>query len=200
MKKLFGAGAVGAMLWLVLPVMPAAAGGGGCYGPVSKGHSTTVEMKDMCFFPTVTVVKEGADVTFVNRDGMKHYISGANGTWNTKVIKRGAAATVSLEEPGVYPYFCPFHWSMQGVVVVGDGLGPGAAERKGVRVTEFVRPVKPEPVPTPSPVIVRVPEKIEVERDPGALNTAALVWGGAGAGLLGGFLIQWGSRRRSSEP
>ncbi len=116
----------------VLTAGPAAAGGT-CHDPVTDAAGTRVEMKDMCFFPTVLRVRPGDTVTFVNRDQVAHPVAGANTTW---MLDESGSPTARFDKPGVFAYFCHAHIGMIGVVVVGDGNATGAAT---------VDPVQPNP-------------------------------------------------------
>jgi plastocyanin len=122
----------GAVFLAVLPVVlllgvltagPAAAGGT-CHQPVTDAAGTRVEMRDMCFSPTVLRVKPGDTVTFVNRDQVAHPVAGANTTW---VLDETGSASARFDKAGVFAYFCHAHIGMVGVVVVGDGNAAGAA-------------------------------------------------------------------------
>ena len=59
---------------LIVPVAPAAAGGG-CHQGVTQGDGDTVEMVDACFTPTILTVDPGETVTFVNTDPMTHNVT-----------------------------------------------------------------------------------------------------------------------------
>ena len=59
---------------LIVPVAPAAAGGG-CHQGVTQGNGDTVEMVDACFTPTILTVDPGETVTFVNTDPMAHNVT-----------------------------------------------------------------------------------------------------------------------------
>jgi plastocyanin len=107
----------------VLAAGPASAGGG-CHAPATEGRGTTVALTDLCFTPTVLRVAPGSEVTFVNRDGIEHPLARPGGAWNWAGTPRGRT-TVRLDRAGTYPFFCYVHPGMVGVVVVGDGHGPG---------------------------------------------------------------------------
>jgi plastocyanin len=116
--------AVGSQLALVSP----AQAGGGCHSVATNGTGTTVEMKDMCFTPTVLHVKPGGSVTFVNSDQMQHTVTGTAGAFGSFTgLTPGESAIYKFSTNGVYAYSCIFHPGMTGAVVVGDGSGPGLA-------------------------------------------------------------------------
>src|ERR1700704_5088337 len=102
--------------------------GGGCHSGATNGGGTTVEMKNMCFTPTVLRVKLGDSVTFINRDEMQHTVTGTSGLFgNYDALNTGQSMIYKFTTSGVYAYSCIFHPGMTGAVVVGDGSGPGLA-------------------------------------------------------------------------
>ena len=134
--------AVGGLLLVALPAA-LAGGGGGCHaGEHTQADTTTVNMKRNCFTPTVTTVDAGDTVEFNNGDPIAHAIAGATGDWGTKDLSGKQSATVEFDEPGVYPYWCPYHMGMIGAVMVGDGrMDSKAAGNAPVAVA--VEPQKP---------------------------------------------------------
>jgi plastocyanin len=108
----------------VATAAPAAAGGG-CHRKATEGSGTTLALSELCFSPTVLRVEPGAEVTVVNRDTIAHPLSRPGGDWYWDGTV-GGATTVRMDQAGTYPFFCFAHPGMVGVVVVGDGRGPGA--------------------------------------------------------------------------
>jgi plastocyanin len=110
----------------VLAAAPASAGGGGgCHRKATEGSGTTLALGELCFSPTVLRVEPGAEVRVVNRDTIAHPLSRPGGDWYWDGTV-GDATTIRLDQAGTYPFFCFAHPGMVGVVVVGDGHGPGA--------------------------------------------------------------------------
>jgi plastocyanin len=108
----------------VATAAPAAAGGG-CHRKATEGSGTTLALSELCFSPTVLRVEPGAEVTVVNRDPIAHPLSRPGGDWYWDGTV-GDATAVRLDQAGTYPFYCFAHPGMVGVVVVGDGRGPGA--------------------------------------------------------------------------
>lgn len=111
---------------LIVPVAPAAAGGG-CHQGVTQGDGDTVEMVDACFTPTILTVDPGETVTFVNTDPMAHNVT--SNVWGYfEEMNEGDAFTATFDQPGIYPYACAYHPGMTGAIVVGSGTGAGNGE------------------------------------------------------------------------
>jgi plastocyanin len=108
----------------VLAAAPPAAAGGGCHRPATEGRGTTLALRELCFSPSVLRVDPGSEVTIVNRDATAHPLGRPGGEWSWEGAI-GDRATVRLDRPGIYPFFCYAHPGMVGVVVAGDGRGAG---------------------------------------------------------------------------
>jgi len=94
--------------------------GGGCHSPATTEATAAIELRDLCFGPTVANVEAGQEVAFINKDPLKHNILGLGGQWGDyEGINQGEVRRFSFAEPGVYPYACYLHYGMVGVVVVG---------------------------------------------------------------------------------
>lgn len=108
---------------LVLPALPAAAGGG-CHTAPTQGTGTTVELADACFTPSLLSIRPGESVTWQNTDPFVHNVGG--GLWgHYDDLKPGSSFTATFDKPGIYPYACSYHPGMTGAIIVGDGLGAG---------------------------------------------------------------------------
>ena len=110
--------------------------GGGCHSDVfSDEANTQVELTKNCFEPTVVRVAPGDTVTWTNSDPDPHTVTGVARTWgNDDNVNAGASVSYQFDETGVFPYFCYFHPSMVGAVVVGDGSAASAgAANDGVK-------------------------------------------------------------------
>lgn len=110
-------------LGMVVGIPPAAAGGGGCYAPpdVELSTGTTAHIAECAFQPTVTYVEPGDQLTWTNKDPYDHTVTGAAASWGSDApIAQGESVTFTFKEEGVFPYYCAYHPSMVGAVVVGD--------------------------------------------------------------------------------
>jgi plastocyanin len=97
--------------------------GGGCHSEqFTDAQGVKVDLRDLCFTPTVIRVKTGQSVTWTNRDQTAHTVTGAALRWgNYDELNGGDAVTYRFQSSGVFPYFCAIHPSMVGAVVVGNG-------------------------------------------------------------------------------
>ncbi len=78
----------------------------------------TIEIKDYSFGPTLTV-KAGTTIEFINRDDMKHNAVAEDGSFKTELLDMGQSATIKLDKPGTYDYYCEPHKSfMKGKIIV----------------------------------------------------------------------------------
>jgi plastocyanin len=108
---------------LVLPALPATAGGG-CHAEPTQGTGDTIEIVDMCFTPNALTIQPGDSVTFVNTDPMVHNVGGT--LWGSyDDLNPGDTFTRTFDQPGIYPYACSYHFGMTGAIVVGEGVGAG---------------------------------------------------------------------------
>ena len=178
------------------PVPAAAGGGGGCPEPLTSATGTVVEMRDICFSPTILRVRPGTTVTFVNRDAFPHNVIGANGSWaRFRSLDLDEAVTRPFREPGVFPYTCAYHPGMLGTVVVGRGA---------VVETTFLpsTPEDPEAAPAEATALVvpdppmRVPSSLDADTSAGWRPTILLPWVLAAA-AMGYAALQ---RRRAGRP
>lgn len=104
--------------------VPSAAAGGGCYAPdaVKLSSGDVVGLIAECAFqPTVNYIEPGDEITWTNKDPYLHTVTGAASSWGSDAsISQGETVSYTFEDEGVYPFYCAFHPSMVGVVVVGD--------------------------------------------------------------------------------
>ncbi len=144
---------------LLLTLAVAAAVLAGCSGEEAPRGTVNVPMYDNFFAREVTRVPAGATVRFPNEGRAPHNAVAVDGSWGTPTqIGADRAATVVLDRPGVYRFYCTFHATEDGrqgmaaTMVVGDvSYYPG----QEVAGPELV------PVERASGVTRRVPEDHE---------------------------------------
>lgn len=109
---------------LVAPAPVSAGGGCPAEGEPTAGRGSggsTVPIESCMFTPTVVFVEPGDEVTWFNRDPVPHTVSGAGLSWGDhKELKQEERVSHVFESEGVFPYYCLFHPSMVGAVVVGE--------------------------------------------------------------------------------
>ena len=170
---------------LVVPALPAAAGGG-CHSGVTQGTGDTIEIVDACFTPTALSIQPGDSVTWVNTDPFVHNVGG-NLWGHFDDLNAGDTFTATFDQPGIYPYACNYHPGMTGAVIVGGGLGAGNGESVGVSSLEQ---------PEASPVV-----QIRTVTEPTSSAPIAIGWvAGAVIGLGIGLGIASLVRRKSTTP
>lgn len=112
-----------------IALVPSVAAGGGCYAPpdVELSTGSTAHIAECAFQPTVTYVDPGEKLSWTNKDPYDHTVTGAAASWGSDApIAQGETVTYTFEDEGVYPYYCAYHPSMVGAVVVGDATKAAA--------------------------------------------------------------------------
>ncbi|HEY3341321.1 MAG TPA: cytochrome D1 domain-containing protein [Anaerolineae bacterium] len=74
-------------------------------------------IQGFAFVPTLTV-KAGQPIVWINNDEVPHTVTSDTGLWESGDIQPGTAYTLTLDQPGTYPYHCMHHPYMQGVIKV----------------------------------------------------------------------------------
>ena len=128
----------------------------GCSGGEEPRGTVNVPMYDNFFAREVTRVPAGSTVRFPNQGRAPHNAVAVDGSWRTpERIGADEAATLVLDQPGVYRFYCTFHATgggrqgMAATMVVGDVTFYPGQEGDG--------PAQ-EPVERASGVTRRVPE------------------------------------------
>jgi plastocyanin len=98
--------------------------GGLILGAAGPGRSQSgVSVQLFQFRPGQLEVKAGTRLAFTNQDDIAHTVTSGtpeqpDGHFDVRLEGKGAAASVDLGAPGVYPYFCRRHQSMRGEIRV----------------------------------------------------------------------------------
>ena len=98
--------------------------------------AASVGVVDDAFQPRSITVAAGESVTFSNSGQSPHTATADDGSFNTGTIEPGTSATVKLDQPGKYPYFCRFHGGpggsgMSGVITVTGKAAGGTGGTGG---------------------------------------------------------------------
>lgn len=92
----------------------AASGGGG--GAV---QTMEVTIEDFDFKPPAIEVTAGSEVSFTNEDSAVHTAtSEEEGLFDSDDVDQDMTRTVTFDEAGTFAYFCVYHPTMKGEVVV----------------------------------------------------------------------------------
>jgi len=117
----------------------------------APGSSTPgCEETNSCFIPSTVEIDVGGTVTWENTDNAAHTATagtpqdGPSGHFDSSLIMSGGSYSVTLDDPGIYDYFCMVHPWMQGQVIVGES-------------DEVVEPIV-EPTPIFEPESIVIPE------------------------------------------
>jgi plastocyanin len=133
------------------------AGGGGCHAKtISTAAGVAAEIRGNCYTPTVLHIAPGSSVTWTSRDQVPHTVTGLFNSWGSvEQFTSGQSVNFRFDAAGTFPYLCVVHPSMQGVVVVGDGVASTtqpivdsvaiAAERAEPALTSFAAPATASP-------------------------------------------------------
>lgn len=111
---------------------------GACAGDDDTG-AVFLDMRDNFFTRDVTRVPAGAAVVFRNAGISPHNAIAADGSWSTvdafgrDDMQPGDETTITMDQEGVYRFFCSFHGTeagegMAAVLVVGDARFSAAQE------------------------------------------------------------------------
>lgn len=88
-------------------------------GKASEARTYTVEMNNFEFVSQDITVEAGSKITFVNKDAMEHDAVADDGSFKIDLLGQGESATITLDKPGVYTYYCTPHQSfMKGTITV----------------------------------------------------------------------------------
>jgi plastocyanin len=122
--------------WLALPLLAVAALAG-CTGGEPPSGVANIPMLDNFYARDVTRVPVGGKVRFPNEGRVPHNAVALDGSWRTQEsIGRDQAATITLDRPGVYRFYCTFHATRDGqgmvaTLVVGDAYYNPSQARTG---------------------------------------------------------------------
>ncbi len=100
------------------------AGSGSSAAPAASSGAKTaaVQIKGFAYSPANLTIDKGTVVTFTNNDSATHTVtSGANRTKDGKfdqTLSGSTETTITFDTAGTFEYFCVFHSSLKGTVVV----------------------------------------------------------------------------------
>jgi len=114
--------AIPSLLAAVTAIACAATSGSSSPTAATGSTKAAVTIKSFAFSPATLEIAKGTAVTFTNNDSTGHTVtSGANRTKDGKFDKQISGSnedTITFDTAGTFEYFCSFHSSMKGTVVV----------------------------------------------------------------------------------
>lgn len=79
---------------------------------------TFVDIQDNQFAPQTITIKRGTAVKFTNKGANKHTATADDLSWGTGTLNPGEGFTRYFAKAGTYTYFCSYHPSMTGTIIV----------------------------------------------------------------------------------
>jgi plastocyanin len=87
--------------------------------PATATARADIEISEFQFLPQEMVVQPGTEVVWTNADSTEHSVVSVGGKFQTsEPLGQGDVYAFVFTTPGTYQYFCGFHNSMTGTVVV----------------------------------------------------------------------------------
>ena len=80
------------------------------------GDGDAITIKDFTFSPETLTISAGTSITVTNRDDAKHTVTAVEGAFDTGDVDGGASASIAVDRPGTYAYFCEIHDYMTGTL------------------------------------------------------------------------------------
>jgi plastocyanin len=77
-----------------------------------------VEIEDFAFSPASLTIAPGTQVTFVNKDSVKHSATGDGDAFDTGLLGKDEKAVITFDKEGTFTYFCGPHPDMKATIVV----------------------------------------------------------------------------------
>jgi plastocyanin len=106
--RLTSLAAVLAAVWLALTAA--------CARPAPRSH--TVEIRGFAYLPATLEVAASDTVMWINRDVVPHTVTRDGRGWDSGSLGAEQAWRLVAASPGSHPYYCAFHPSMRGDLVV----------------------------------------------------------------------------------
>jgi plastocyanin len=84
--------------------------GEGRAGPGARAAgSSAVDIRDFAYSPRAITVRAGETVRWTNLDREPHDANAFDGSFQTRVLRRGQSDSVTFRSPGRFRYFCSIH-------------------------------------------------------------------------------------------
>jgi plastocyanin len=112
--------------------------------PMKIGGSYAVKQRNLQFQPFVSIVPQGATVSFPNLDPTKHHVYSFSPAkrFELKLFAKDQSRSIRFDRPGVIALGCNIHDAMSAFIVVSDSAWTAVTDGKGfVRFADI--PVAP---------------------------------------------------------
>jgi len=86
--------------------------------PAPAASGSAVSISNFAFSPASITVPAGTKITWTNNDSVAHTVSSRDGLFDSGSLSSKATFSYTFAQKGTYEYFCKFHSSMNGKVVV----------------------------------------------------------------------------------
>lgn len=86
--------------------------------PATTAGTTTVALRDNYYLPSIITVPLGTTVTWVHEGQVEHTVSSLAGLFDSGALAAGSVYRFTPPEVGRYDYFCRFHITNRGSVIV----------------------------------------------------------------------------------
>jgi 3',5'-cyclic-AMP phosphodiesterase len=88
--------------------------------PAVVGDALAIRIENFSFTPPMLHVPRGGKIMWINTDDVPHLIVSSDGRFrSSSALDTNDRYTLTLDQPGSYPYFCSLHPKMTGRIVVG---------------------------------------------------------------------------------
>ena len=89
---------------------------------VSSGNVIPVSIQNFAYQPATIMARAGDTVVFTNNDSSPHTVTQdpVGSGFQSPPIDPGTTYSLTIDEPGVYPFFCVFHAGMTGTILASE--------------------------------------------------------------------------------
>jgi plastocyanin len=84
--------------------------------PSSPTAGDTITIRNFAYAPPTLHVAVGATITVRNVDSTTHTVTARAKSFDTGDLDAGATATITIDRPGTYRYYCDIHNYMTGTI------------------------------------------------------------------------------------
>jgi plastocyanin len=86
--------------------------------PITSGNAFEVEISDFAFDVNSITIKVGDTITWTNHDSSRHSVVADDGSFKSSGLSNDSIFSHTFDSAGTFNYYCGFHPSMKGTVIV----------------------------------------------------------------------------------